>query len=135
MIPTIPTVPIQPLQSLRHCPSVMSMFRLYPLCLRQHLFPDQSFTPRLSSIESPHHSSPALQSALPSMPHQIVFATLKRLSNITVPPGSNAETRILQQFANGTIQMEVSCGNIDYRLQLSPSEVLQLYEQTVKRPP
>jgi hypothetical protein len=93
------------------------------------------FTPGLSSIESPRCSSPALQSALSSIPRQIVFTTLKRLSNITVPPGSTAKTRILQQFANGTIQMEVSCGNIDYRLQLSPSEVLQLYEQSVKRPP
>jgi hypothetical protein len=65
--------------------------------------------------------------------HQTVNTTFD--SKVLVMPGSSIATRVVKEFDDGSLELEVSCGNTDYRLQLSPSEVLQLYEQSVKRPP
>jgi hypothetical protein len=65
---------------------------------------------------------------------QTVDATID--SKVLVTPGATTtSTRVVKELDDRSLELEVSCGNIDYRIQLSPSEVLQLYERSVKRPP
>src|SRR5579859_6216509 len=68
----------------------------------------------------------------PQPQRQIVYTTFD--SDVLVMPGSTISTHVVKEFDNGSLDLEVSCGNIDYRLRLCPSEVLQLYEDSVKRP-
>src|SRR5579859_2164347 len=68
----------------------------------------------------------------PQPQRQIVYTTFD--SDVLVMPGSTISTHVVKEFDDGSLDLEVSCGNIDYRLRLCPSEVLQLYEDSVKRP-
>jgi hypothetical protein len=45
-------------------------------------------------------------------------------SKVLVIPGSSIAARVVKEFDDGSLELEVSCSNTDYRLQLSPSEVL-----------